>query len=357
MAHKTQEQREGTQRVTQTLTRDAKLLGAFWTKFNNDWSWNNSAGLAYNLILSLFPQVVAIVAILGISLGNLDNTTYMRLVQQITTLLPEVTSSRSIIDLALRSLKSLHQQSIWLLLFAVALAIFNGSRLFLFLEGTLDIIYHVRPRSPIRQNIMAVLMLLLYVVLVPIIFLASSVPALVASFLQRTQFSQIPGSGWLLSLSGIAGGLIAAYLLFQAIYIVVPNQKISLRHSWLGALTAAVLLELYIVLFPLYVSRFLSSFASALGLLILLIFFYYFAMILYLGAEVNSFFSGKVRATPYDIATMVHVMTSHLATSEKDVQEQASIDHKQEKPKEVHEKQADSDVEGQQQENESGIAG
>jgi membrane protein len=354
MTGKRQKQQKGMTRVTQTLTDDAKSLGAFWTKFNNDWSWNNSAGLAYNLMLSLFPQVVAIVAILGIFLGNLDQATYQRLIRQITTLFPTVTSSQSIINAAL---KSLHQQSGWLLLLAMALAIFNGSRLFLFLEGTLDIIYHARPRSPIRQNIMAVLMLLLYVVLVPIMFLASSVPALVASLLQRTPFSQIPGSGWLFSLSGVAGGLIASYLLFQAIYIVVPNKNITFRHSWLGALVAAVLLELYMVLFPLYVTTFLRSLAGTLGLLILLIFFYYFAMILYLGAAVNAFFSEKVRDTPYDIATMVHVMTGHPATGEEDAPKQASIDHKREKPEEIREKRGGLEAESQQRRNESGIAG
>jgi membrane protein len=316
--------RKSAQRVTHTLQNDAKSLGAFWIKFNNDWSWNHSAGLAYNLILSLFPQVIVAVAILGLWLGRLDQAAYNHLVEQIVTLFPAVTSSQSIINLAL---KSLNRDSGWLFIFAVALAIFNGSRLFLFLEGTLDIIYHVRPRPPVRQNIVAVLMLLVYVVLAPIMLFASSLPALVASLLQRTQLAHIAGIGWLFSLSGIAGGLIAAYLLFQAIYIVVPNQRISFRHSWLGALVAAVLLELYMVLFPLYVSHFLSSFASALGLLILLIFFYYFALILYLGAEVNAFFSEKVRVTPYDVATMMHVMTSHPASGEGDAQAQAAYDH------------------------------
>src|SRR6202047_3600603 len=39
-------------------------------------------------------------------------------------------------------------------------------------------------------------------------------------------------------------------LLLEAIYIVVPNQRISFRHSWRGAVVAAVLLQLYLSLFP-----------------------------------------------------------------------------------------------------------
>jgi uncharacterized BrkB/YihY/UPF0761 family membrane protein len=150
--------------------------------------------------------------------------------------------------------------------------------------------------------------------------------------------NQIPVRAILLSISGIVGGLIAGYILFQAIYMIVPNQKISFRNSWPGAVVAAVLLELYLALFPLYVTYFLGSLAGALGLLILLIFFYYFAMILFLGAEVNAFFAEGVRNTPYDLVTLVHLVTSHLPTSEKDVKEQASVDHKEEVPKEIRPK-------------------
>ena len=73
-------------------------------------------------------------------------------------------------------------------------------------------------------------------------------------------------------------------------------------------------------------------------MLILLIFFYYFAMILFLGAEVNAFFADGVRVTPYNLTMMVHVVSSHLATSEEDRQEQAAADHKDEIPRDIHPK-------------------
>jgi uncharacterized BrkB/YihY/UPF0761 family membrane protein len=84
---------------------------------------------------------------------------------------------------------------------------------------------------------------------------------------------------------------------------------------------------------------FLDIFAGALGLLILLILFYYFALILFLGAEVNAFFAQGVRDTPGDLATIVHLVTSHLATSEEAVKEQAAADHKDEEPKEIRPRQ------------------
>ncbi len=37
--------------VIPAIKKGIKTLGMFWIKFNNDWSWNNAAGLAYNLML------------------------------------------------------------------------------------------------------------------------------------------------------------------------------------------------------------------------------------------------------------------------------------------------------------------
>ncbi len=327
-------------RILKTLDKKTKPFQAFWAKFNNDWSWNNAAGLAFNLILSIFPLVIALLALIGFFLGRLDPAAYQDLTtRQLPHLFPEITSSQKIIQPAL---KQLTKDSGILGIFAIVVAIFNGSRLFLFLQGCFDLIYHVRPRSVIAQNVLSVAMVLLFVILVPIMVLASSLPAVVFSLLQKTPISQLPGQGLLLSVSGIVSGLIGAYVLFQVIYMVVPNQKISFRNSWRGAVVAAVLLELYLVLFPLYVTTFLGSFASAVGVLILLIFFYYFAIILFLGAEVNAFFVEGVRSTPYDVPTMIHLLSSHLPTSEQDVKEQAAADHKDEVPKEIRPKRGQS---------------
>src|SRR2546421_4731626 len=320
-------------RILKTLDKKTKPFQEFWTKFNNDWSWNNAAGLAYNLILSIFPLVIALLALIGLFLGRLDSAAQDLTIKQLSHLFPEITSSQKIIQPALTQLK---KDSGILGIFAIVVSIFNGSRLFLFLQGCFDLIYHVRPRNVIVQNALSVVMVLLFVILVPIMVLASSLPAIVYSLLQKTP------EGLLLSVSGIVSGLIGAYVLFQVIYMVVPNQKISFRKSWRGAVVAAFLLELYLVLFPLYVTTFLGSFASAVGVLILLIFFYYFALILFLGAEVNAFFAEGVRSTPYDVPTMIHLLSSHLPTSEQDVKEQAAADHKDEVPKEIRPKRGQS---------------
>src|ERR1051326_4858739 len=258
---------------------------------------NLSAALAYNLLMAIFPIALAILAILFFILGSLSPAEYNRLQGQILTALPI-----SMPPSAIRSLtKQLANASSILGIIAIVLALFSGSRLFILMEGIFGIIYHLRQRTVIKQNLMAFGMLILFIVLIPIMAFASALPTVVLSIL--------PGSGALGFLTGIVGNLIASYILFQAIYIVVPNQHISFRNSWLGALVAAIALVIYLTLFPLYVQHFLSTAPSAsLGTAIfLLIFFYYFGVILLIGAQVNAFFAEGVKATPTHLVSLVHI--------------------------------------------------
>ena len=322
-------------KAIRALSKSAHPLLTFWNKFNNDWTWNNAAGLAFNLILAVFPIIITLLSILGFFLNSLDPWAYQSAVTSITNISSSLAGAKPLVTIALAQVK---KDAGLLGVVAVVLSLFNGSRLFLFMEGSFDIIYHVRPRGILAQNLMAFAMVLLFVIIFPIAIVASTAPTFVFSLLQKTPLSQLPGSTFFFGLGGILGALIAWYILFQVIYLVVPNQKVSFRNSWRGAIVAAVLLEIYLVLFPLFVTHFLGVFAGTLGLLILLIFFYYFALILFLGAEVNAFIAEKVHETPQDLVSMTHTMTSHLPTSEEGIQEQAAATHKGEVPKEIRPK-------------------
>jgi membrane protein len=319
--------------VVQTTEKDVKSLRAFWTKFNNDWVMNFASGLAFNLITAIFPVVIAIISIVGFVIGGLDPSIKAELISRIQNVFPQPISSGHILGPALNSLS---KNAGFLGIIAVLIAIFGGSRLFIAIENYFDIIYHTLPRDVIKQNLMALGMLLIFIVLIPLMVFASSIPALVQSILKATLISQIPGNGFIFALVGILFGLIITWILFEAIYIVVPNQHISFRHSWLGALIAAVAIQIYLILFPFYVTHFLGSYTGTAGFaVILLFFFYYFAVILLLGAEVNAFFAEGIRATPANLAAIVHWFTSHLPTSEKDIQEQAPPSHKNVEPKAI----------------------
>ena len=117
-----------------------------------------------------------------------------------------------------------------------------------------------------------------------------------------------PVSGWLLA-TGIAGLLIASTL-FLVIYVVMPNRPLRIHDAWRGALIAGALLEIYVIAFPFYATLFLKpdSYGSTAGFAVLvLVFFYYFGVILLLGAEINSFWAGQ-RQTATDLSGLLYTV-------------------------------------------------
>lgn len=103
------------------------------------------------------------------------------------------------------------------------------------------------------------------------------------------------------------------------------DDHLHVRKQW--AAVAAVALQIYLLLFPLYASHFLRGVAGAVGLTaILIVFFYYFALILLLGAEVNAFFAEGVRPIPNDLATFVSTMAGKLNEDIPADEAQAHVD-------------------------------
>ncbi len=245
-----------TSEAKQTAEKGVKTFQAFWTKFNNDWVFNFASGLAFNLITAIFPILIAVIGIAGIIFGRIDPSIQQYLITHIEQLFPPQISSANILGPALTTLS---KNAGSLLIIAILIAIFGGSRLFVSLEGYFDIIYHTRPRDLIPQNIMALAMLLLFVILIPLMVFASTIPALVQSILRATPVSQIPGNGFIFTALGILITLLIAWILFEAIYIVVPNQHIRFRNSWRGAVVAAIALAIYLYIFPFYVTHFFKQ--------------------------------------------------------------------------------------------------
>ncbi len=329
---------EDLQRVTSSkeakaAEKDVKPIQQFITKFNNDWVMNFASGLAFNVLTAIFPILVALIAIFGLVVGNLAPGSEQQLINGIENVFPKQLQAGNLLQPVFNSL---NHNAGPLLIIAILTALFGGSRLFVTMEGYFDIIFHTRQRNVIRQNIMAFLMLLLFIVLIPIMVFGSSVPALVLTLLKTTPINGILNNGFVVTVISFLVGAFFAWVLFEAIYIVVPNQHISFRNSWIGAVVAAIAVEIYLILFPFYITHFMGSYTGTAGFaVILLFFFYYFSVILLLGAEVNAFFAEKIRATPADIPTMIHQLTSHLPTSEQAMQQQASVSHKNKQPKSI----------------------
>jgi membrane protein len=333
--------RSRTSSLVESAQKDIKPLQTFMTKFSNDWSPSLASLIAYSLLTAMLPIAVALFGILGLVLGGNSSLT-STIAHDLSTIVPQTSSSSSTatqqaIELAVQQL---NKQAGFLLIIAIALAIFGGSRLFITLENCLNLVYRLRPRTIIRQNLMAFAMLILFIILIPLMVFASAAPTIILSFVSNIPalgaipfFSAIAKSPILGYLAGLAGGIIVAFILFEAIYFVVPNQKISWRNSWRGAVVAAIALELFLLLFPIYIRYGLKNYTGQVGFaVILLLFFYYFAIILMIGAEVNAFFFEKIQPLPNNLITFVGTMGGKL---NRDFPEDEAESHVDARPTEM----------------------
>jgi membrane protein len=286
------------ERIKDLLTRDqgeakaaAKTFSSFWKKISNDWIFNLAAMLAYNLLMSIIPLLAMLLAVFGLVLGGLAKATQDQFIHGISNGIPG--GGGALVEGALRRLA---QNSGTFALISIVVSAWFGSRLFVAIDNCFGIIFRLPQRSFLRQNLVALGMLLVFIILIPLLLAISALP----SFLSTTLFDRLFGPSTattvLLTMVSIVVGYIIASALFLAIYVILPNRPLRIRDAWRGALIAGALLEVYIIGFPFYVARFLKpdSYGSATGFaVLLLVFFYYFGVILLLGAEINSFWAGQ----------------------------------------------------------------
>jgi uncharacterized BrkB/YihY/UPF0761 family membrane protein len=237
-------------------------------------------------------------------------TTEQQLQQAVAAALPGSTGT-----ILVQAVSTHLKRSVGLLLaLGLVAALVAGSRLFVTLEGCFGIIFRLRGRDPLRQNRMAFGMLALSLVVVPVVLLVSILPAGVVALVDPHGQSLL---GTLLS--GGARLLIwcaAALLGVGATYAFVPHRGRpwrTWRRNWPGTVIATVLLVLYEGIFRLYAHYLLQAdnYGTIAGFaLVILLFLYYLAFILLLGAEVNSWVAGQ-RATAADLPGMLHAVQAH----------------------------------------------
>ena len=279
--------------VIQSTDKEVKAQATFLSKFRHDRSPILARALAYSLLATMFSIPLMLLSILGIVLRGLGPHVQAELIIYLKGIFPRATSSGDIIRTIFNQLSRVSGVSAIIVLI---LAVLVGSRLFVLIEKCLNIIYHSHSRKFFARNFMAIGMLLLFIVLTPIMILASSLSPFALTLVKRTPVAHVPYISFLFSLAAVLSSLVVAGILFQTIYMVMPNKHITFSKSWQGTLVAAGALQIYLSLFPLYATRFLGGYIGQIGFaVILLAFFYYFGLILLLGAEVNAYFSEGIR--------------------------------------------------------------
>lgn len=291
--------REGSLIKTADMRHFTHTLKRFGQKFNNDWSMNLASMLAYNLITTIFPILLAILSIAGIALQALSPGSFGNLVDKINTALPGNLAGVINANSLLHNLAHLTGP---LAIVSFVGLVWSGSGLFGTMENAFSIIFRTSDRDFIPQKIMSVVMVIVLAILLPFSLAAASlVTAGSAAF--RATLPQPFGVALSIVSPLTAVGIL--WVLFLLVYIVVPNIKVPFRDAWRGALIAAILSALFNLLFPLYFKLFLTGNArygaAAATALLLVIWLWFLALITIIGAQVNAMVMG-LNPTRLDLA-------------------------------------------------------
>jgi membrane protein len=104
----------------------------------------------------------------------------------------------------------------------------------------------------------------------------------------------LPISGFIANVGTALVGFLLSLVVFSILYKMIPITWISWRHVWPGALMATIFFEVAKTLFVFYLNHYNNYdriYGSIASVIVLLVWIYYSAFILLLGAEVNSMFS------------------------------------------------------------------
>ena len=263
-------------------------VGRFFSKFSADEASFGAILIAWQSLLSLFPIIIAALSIFSLFIR--DPQQRDQLVSGIQSQFPAQA------DDLLAFLDETREIGGLLGIIGFFTLLWTGSNLFATMEHVFDRFYAAEQRSFIRARLMALMMTVIFVVLMIVAVGANAAGATIADLAEWIFHRPLDALaatiglviGWLVTLG-------SGFLLFFSLFKIVPNVPLSMRQVWKGALASAVAFVLLNQLFPLYLQILGGGFAAykTFGLFLLLMtFFYFLALILVLGAELNAFING-----------------------------------------------------------------
>jgi membrane protein len=262
------------------------LLKDTFHAWSEDKATRLASSTAYYTLFSLAPLLVIAIAIAGFFFTQ--QTAQQQIVNQISSLAGSKVAS-SIQGMISSSQKN--NSDVIATIIGVVLLLLGASGVFSSLQDSLNTIWEVKPdphrgiRSTIFNRIFSFAMVLVIGFLLLVSLIASWALSFIGVFFQN----MLPAGagGLVVQLINLVVSFAVITLLFALIYKVLPDVSVSWRNIWIGAAFTSVLFVIGKELIGLYLSR--SSVTSVYGAagsgVVILLWVYYSAMILYFGAE------------------------------------------------------------------------
>lgn len=264
------------------------VLRLAWTSIQG-WSKDNvprlGASLAYYTLFAVSPILVIAIAIAGSVFG--EEAVRGQIVNEIDGLV-----GRQGAEAIQTILQGVHKDRSGTLavLIGTATLIIAASGAFLELQHALNTIFRVKTdakKSGLQRLLLSRLRSFGLVVSIGFLLMVSLlVSAGVSALSARLQDIELMGP-WLLNALDVGVSLAVMTLLFGMIYRFLPDVRLAWRDVWTGAFVTALLFSIGKFLIGLYLgqSSVASSYGAAGSIVVLLVWVYYSAQVILLGAE------------------------------------------------------------------------
>lgn len=255
-----------------------------------------SAALAYYTVFSLAPMLVIVIAITGLIWeADLVRTQILGQVQGL------VGADGADFVANLITSTGTPAQDIFATIIGIITLLFGALGVFNELHNSLNIIWDVEEEKPkgFLQAIKKVLVdrLLSFTMILGIGFLllVSLVISAGLSATQETIGNAFPVSEFILQIVNLVISVGAITVLFALMFKFLPDAEIAWSDVWMGAFVTALLFSLGKTVIGIYLgnSGVASAFGAAGSLVLLLLWIYYSAQILFFGAEFTQVYANK----------------------------------------------------------------
>src|ERR687896_1338297 len=274
-----------------------------------DWWEDNclrlAASLAYYTVMSLAPLVLLIVGLLGMVLGR--EQVASQLAAQLESLMGP--AGQELVTSILTT--SSPEGGTWATVVGLVTLVIGATAVFGELQTTMNLIWEVRPAPTggvwaglwvlLKERLFSLTLVFALAFLLLVSLVISAVLAGAAAWFQG------PEQALVSRVLELAVSLLVLTIVFALLFTYVPDAEIRWRDVWLGGLITAALFTLGKTAIGYYLGQ--ASVGSAYGaagsLVVLLVWVYYSALIVFFGAEFTQAWAtqhGGVAPQPHAVA-------------------------------------------------------
>lgn len=250
------------------------------------------AALAYYTIFSLAPLLVIAIAVAGLVFGQ--EAAQGQIMNQIAGLIGP--QNAQLLQTMIQN-ASQPGTSIVATVLGLATLLLGATGVFGQLQDALNTMWEVQPKPGrgllglIKDRFLSFAMVLGTGFLLLVSLVLSAALAALGTFVGGL----LPAPGLVLEVINFIVSFGTITLLFAAIYKLLPDVKIAWRDVWIGAVVTALLFTIGRTLIGVYIGRTstASTYGAAGALVVILLWTYYSAQILFLGAEFTQVYANR----------------------------------------------------------------